>query len=51
MTGGWTTEGSEFESLYGQTYSLCHPDRVWGTPNLPSNEYQGFFPGDEAAGW
>jgi hypothetical protein len=41
---GWTTEGSEFKSLYGKEFSPRRPDRLWGPPSLLYNWYCGFFP-------
>jgi hypothetical protein len=30
--------------------SPCHPDRLWGPPNLLYNGYRELFPGGKAAG-
>jgi hypothetical protein len=39
---GYMLEGSEFESWYGQEFTLLHI--VWGPTSLLSNGYLGLFP-------
>jgi hypothetical protein len=43
---GWTPEESGFDSQQGKGLSSTpqSPDRFWGLPSLPSNEYPGLLP-------
>jgi hypothetical protein len=43
LATGWTTEGSEFESRWGQEFSPPCSDRFWDPPSLLSNGYWGIF--------
>jgi hypothetical protein len=45
----WTTEGSNFESRYGQEYSLLHVVQIDFGTCLLCNVYRGLFPSRKAA--
>jgi hypothetical protein len=48
---GWTTEGSEFGSRYGQEFYLPHVVQIGsGVHPTSSNGYRGLLTGDKAAG-
>jgi hypothetical protein len=52
MAAGWTTEGSEFESRWGQEFSLLHVVHT-GSGVQPTSYPMGIggsFPGGKAAG-
>jgi hypothetical protein len=47
---GWMIEGSSPGRSWEFFSSLPRRDRLWGSPNLLSNEYQGLFPWGQS-GW
>jgi hypothetical protein len=49
---GWTTEGPEFESRYGQEFSLLHVVQAGSGVHRTSYSMDtvGIFPGSKAAG-
>jgi hypothetical protein len=52
MATGWTTEGSEFESRYGQEFSLLHVVQIGSGAHSASYpmDTEDLFPGGKAAG-
>jgi hypothetical protein len=52
LATGWTTEGSEFESQYGQEFPLLHVVQTgsWAHPASYPMDTEGSFPRGKAAG-